>query len=334
MNTMSNLAAVCLSVVFSLATNEVTAQGIEVKQLEVSYYARDYQNIDQLLSQPKRPLTIDEQLLKLAVTIQRDEDGAESALELFVQQHSANAKVQYWAGQLWLTLAKRSSIFGKMSKFSRYVSATTTAAKLAPDNARYQMEAAKAYGQPSMMGGDPGKQQPIVDKLRKIDSPFSQIAYMDYLQNTQNKSQGIEYALEVAKAYSTNVEVVERAGQLMWTFENKLMAGQAFWQACQLPASEYEAFIKWETACWLVANFSLDGEMSVSNGVIAAERLRQNSHVKDQDYQEALLLLAQLYTKAGHREKAISTYRELREKAFTRTLKKQANKALRKLNAG
>ncbi|WP_448547472.1 hypothetical protein [Thalassotalea fusca] len=331
MNTLPLLAAFCLSVAFALTGNRAEAQEVTVSQLEANYYARDYQRIDEILSQRKRPLTIDEQLLKLAVAVQRDKDDVEAALTSFVQQHGANAKVQYWAGQLWLTIARRSSIFGKMSKFSRYVNAMTTAANLAPDNARYQMEAAKAYGQPSMMGGDPDQQQPIVEKLQPTQSPFARIAYMDYLQNTQNKSQGIEYAIEMTKAYATNVEVVERAGQLMWTFENKSMAGQAFWQACQLPVGEREALIKWETACWLVATFSLSGNMSLDDGIQAAERLLVHSRVYDTEYQDNLFLLAQLLEKNAEKAKAIATYNELLKLSSDRVLKNKVKKEIRKL---
>lgn len=197
-------------------------------------------------------------------------------------------------------------MFSKMSIYSNYVEAMTKAAKLAPQNARYQMEAAKAYGQPSIMGGDSNKQAPIVAKLLQGSSPFAHIVQMDLLQNTQKESEAIHYATGIAQQYSNNVEIVERAAQLLWTFGDKNKAGELFYQACMLPAPIKEAYLKWDTACWYSVLFSDNGELSLEQGITAGKRLLAQSSVKDNEYLESLELYTQLLVKARQTANAIN----------------------------
>ncbi|MBU2892260.1 hypothetical protein KO495_02855 [Colwellia sp. D2M02] len=300
--------------------------------LEQLYYQRDYQSIKEILNALNRPLKIDEQLLMLAIKVQRDEDDADDALESLTNEHQNNAKVQYWAGNLWQIVAKNSSMFSKMSIYSHYVKAMTKAAKLAPQNARYQMEAAKAYGQPSIMGGDSDKQAPIVAKLLQGSSQFAHIAQMDLLQNTQKESEAIHYATGIAQQYSNNVEIVERAAQLLWTFGDKDKAGEFFYQACMLPAPIKEPYLKWSAACWYSVLFSDNGELSLEQGITAGKKLLAQSSVKDNEYLESLELYAQLLVKARQTANAINAYNDLLASATNKSMKRKAKEALKKLS--
>lgn len=324
-----SLTSICISkpVIATSQNKKVTSQ----QTLEQLYYQRDYQSIKETLNALSRPLTVDEQLLMLAIKVQRDEDDADDALESFTKTHSDNAKVQYWAGNLWQVIAKNSSMFSKMSIYSHYVEAMTKAAKLEPTNARYQMEAAKAYGQPSMMGGDSDQQQPIVAMLLKGDSPFAHIAYMDLLQNTQKENEAIKYASDIAQQYKNNVEIVERAAQLLWTFDKVTQAGKLFYQACMLPAPSYEAYTKWDAACWYSTMFSKEERISIEKGIAASTHLLNESAVKDDDYLESLQQYAQLLVKAKQNTKAISAYNELLTLTTDKSMKRNAQKALKKL---
>ena len=299
--------------------------------LEELYYQRDYQSVKASLDQLSRPLNIDEQLLVVAMKVQHDEDDASDTLEAFTKAHANNAKVQYWAGNLWQTIAKNSSMFSKMSIYSHYVKAMTRAATLEPENARYQMEAAKAYGQPSMMGGDSDKQAPIVTKLLQGDSPFARIAYMDLLQNTKKEEEALRYAVDIAQQNKNNPEIVERAAQLLWTFGDKNKAGELFYQACMLPAPTKEAYLKWDGACWYSVLFSDDDELSLEQGIAAGKRLLAHSSVKDNEYLESLELYAQLLVKAKQTANAIGAYNDLLASATNKSMKRKAKRALKKL---
>lgn len=325
---------ITLSMSQPIFAETISKPAFKQQELEKRYYVRDYQTIRSTLHALDRPLNTDEQLLLLAIRVQLDEDDADDALEGFTKTHSNNAKVQYWAGNLWQTIAKNSNMFSKMSIYSHYVKAMTQAAKLEPTNARYQMEAAKAYGQPSMMGGDSDQQQPIVAMLLKGNSPYAHIAYMDFLQNTQQESKAIKYASDIAQQYKNNVEIVERAAQLLWTFDKVTQAGELFYQACMLPAPSYEAYTKWDAACWYSTMFSKEERLSIEKGIAASTHLLSESAVKDEDYLESLQQYAQLLVKAEQNTKAISAYKELLTLTTDKSMKRNAQKALKKLTKG
>ena len=302
--------------------------------LEELYYQRDYQSVKASLNQLSRPLNIDEQLLVVAMKVQHDEDDASDTLEAFTKAHINNAKVQYWAGNLWQTIAKNSSMFSKMSIYSHYVKAMTRAATLEPENARYQMEAAKAYGQPSMMGGDSDKQAPIVIKLLQGDSPFAHIAYMDLLQNTKKEEEAVRYAVDIAKQFKNNPEIVERAAQLLWTFGDKNNAGELFYQTCMLPPPIKEAYLKWDAACWYSVLFSDNGSLALDKGILAGQRVLKLSNVKDSNYIDTLELYAQLLVKAKQTNSAILAYEELITLTTNKKVKRTAKLKLEKLEKG
>lgn len=300
----------CLTIAFLLliamplrATNVTTSQSLE--EAEVAYFYRDYQKATQILRQLKSTAELEQsqrvaaQLLTIAADIQLDKNDAEDRLESFLDSHASNAKAQYFAGLLWLKIAQDASFFSKMSYFKRYVKAMTRAAELAPNNPRYQMEAAKAFGQPSMMGGDSKKQKPIVDKLMAENSTFAQIAMMDYLQNTQNKKASIEIVNGVSIAFATDIEVLERAAQLMRTFENDQLAKQLFTQTCNLPSGKKEAFSKWHEACLLSGVLSLQNNVDLKQGLADIERLLKFTVVQDEDSNLAKSIQNQLVDKVA-----------------------------------
>ncbi|WP_085299080.1 hypothetical protein [Cognaticolwellia mytili] len=90
-----------------------------------------------------------------------------------------------------------------------------------------------------MIGGDSDKQKPIVDKLMVNNSVFAQMAMMDYLQNTRDKINGFSLIKQVSITFKDNIEVLERAAQLLWAFDEKEQAGALFSAACLLPPGEF-----------------------------------------------------------------------------------------------
>ena len=301
------------------------------QQLEARYYLRDYSTVKTTLDAVTRPLNTDEQLLLLAIDVELQTPDVDDALEAFAEAHPNNAKVQYWAGNLWQTIAKNSNLFSKISLYSQYVKAMTRAAELAPDNPRYQMEAAKAYGQPAMMGGDSDKQAPIVATLRQGPSPLAHIAYMDLLQNQQREHEAVQFARAIARQYPSNPEILERAAQLLWTFDDVAGAGELFSKACLLPAPAFEAYSKWDNACWTSMLFGVDGRLPAKTALQVSSHFVDQAVVQDADYLEALHLHGQLLVKNQQTALAVQAYQQLLSLAEDKSLKRAAQKALKRL---
>ncbi|MCJ8318069.1 MAG: hypothetical protein MJK12_00440 [Colwellia sp.] len=268
-----------------------------------AYFHRDYQQVKSIIKELKaenaedRLLMVELALLTIAIDIHNDVDDAGDDLEDFLEINPDNANVHYMAGILWYHHAENVSIFSKMSVLNNHVAALIKAAELEPENERYQYGAASGYGQPSMLGGDKDKQKPIVEKLMVNNSAFAQMAMMDYLQNTQDKENGFIFITEVSIAFKDNIEVLERAAQLLWTFDKKEQAGNLFTAVCLLTPGEFEAFVKWGDACLLSAYFVLDGTVEKEAGLLSIDRLIKYTSVKDEEYRYALSIRDELLAK-------------------------------------
>jgi len=278
----------------------MTVEAQTLDNAKNAYFHRDYQQVENIVKEISAEKTEDKllmaelALLTVAVDIHNDVDDAGDDLEDLLESNPNNASLHYMAGILWYHHAKNVSVFSKMSVIKNHVAASIKAAELAPENDRYQYGAASAYGQPSMLGGDSDKQKPIVDKLMVNNSMFAQMAMMDYLQNTQDKKNGFIFIEKVSLAYKGNIEVLERAAQLLWTFDEKEQAGELFTAVCLLTPGEYEAFVKWADACLLSANFALDGTVAKEKGLFSIERLIKYTVVTDKESRYALSLRDEL----------------------------------------
>jgi len=278
--------------ILSAITISVNAQTLD--DAKNAYFHRDYQQVKNIIKALSKEKGDDELLmtelaiLTIAIDIHNDADNAGDDLEDFLENNPNNASFHYLAAILWQHHAKNVSFFSQMSIYKNHVAALIKAGQLAPDNDRYQYGAASGYGQPSMLGGDSDKQKPIVDKLMMNNSAFAQMAMMDYLQNTQDKENGFIFIEQVSIAFKDNIEVMERAAQLLWTFDKKEQAGELFTAACLLTPGEFEAFVKWSDACLLSSSFALDGTVDKATGLLSIDRLIKFTEVDDEDSQYAL----------------------------------------------
>jgi len=278
--------------ILSVMTISVNAQTLE--DAKNAYFHRDYQQVKSIINALKieegedKLLKAELALLTIAIDIHNDADDAGDDLEDFLESNPNNASFHYLAAILWQHHAKNVSVFSKMSIYKNHVEALIKAAELSPENERYLYGAASGYGQPSMLGGDSDKQKPMVDKLMVNNSAFAQMAMMDYLQNTQDKKNGFMFIEKVVEAFKDDIEVIERAAQLLWTFDKKEQAGELFTAVCLLTPGEFEAFVKWSDACQLSASFALDGTVAKATGLLSIERLIKFTAVDDKDSQYAL----------------------------------------------
>jgi len=297
---MKYIIALSLSLL-SMTVTSVKAQTLD--DAKNAYFHRDYQQVKSIIEKLKVGKNEDIRLmaelamLTIAIDIHNDADDAGDELEDFLEHNPNNASFHYLAAILWQHHAKNVSMFSKMSIYRNHVAALIKAGELAPKNERYQYGAASAFGQPSMLGGDSDKQKPMVDKLMVNNSAFAQMAMMDYLQNTQDKENGFIFVDQVVIPFKDNIEVIERAAQLLWTFDKKEQAGELFTAACLLTPGEFEAFVKWNDACQLSASFALDGTVDKATGLISIDRLIKFTEVDDEDSQYALSTREELILK-------------------------------------
>jgi hypothetical protein len=282
----------------SIMVMSVKAQNLN--NAKNAYFHRDYQQVKNIIQELRNEKANDKllmaelALLSIAIDVHNDVDDADEDLEDFLEKHPNNASFHYLGGILWYQHANNVSFFSQMSTYKKHVAAMIRAAELDPQNERYLYGAASAYGQPSMLGGDSDKQKPIVDKLMVNNSAFAQMAMMDYLQNTQDTTNGFLFIKEVSIAFKDNIEVLERAAQLLWTFDKKEQAGELFTAVCLLTPGEFEAFVKWGDACLLSASFVLDGTVKKETGLRSINRLITFSKVDDEDSQYAISLREKL----------------------------------------
>jgi hypothetical protein len=284
-------------IILGLSLLSMTVMSVQAQTLEDAknaYFHRDYQQVQSIIKALKtekgedKLLMTELAMLTIAIDIHNDVDDAADHLEDFLESNPNNASFHYLAAILWDKHAKNVSFFSQMSIYKKHVSALIKAGALAPENDRYQYGAASGYGQPSMLGGDSDKQKPIVDKLMENNSAFAQMAMMDYLQNTQDKKKGFIFIDQAVVAFKDNIEVIERAAQLLWTFDKKVQAGELFTAACLLAPGEFEAFVKWSDACLLSASFALDGTVDKKTGLLSIDRLIKFTKVDDEESQYAL----------------------------------------------
>jgi len=278
-----------------LSVTVMSVKAVTIESAKNAYFHRDYQQVKDIIKELKvgkaedNLLMAELEILKIAVDIHHDVDDADDDLEIFLENNPNNANFHYLASILWYQYAQNVSIFSKRSMYKNHVLASIKAGELAPENERYQYRAARAYGQPSILGGNSDKQKPIVEKLMISNSAFAQMAMMDYLQNTQDKDNAFIFIEQAVKAFKGNIEVIERAAQLLWTFEKKEQAGKLFTDVCLLTPGEFEAFVKWSDACITSAYFALDGTVDKATGLLSIDRLIEFTEVNDEDYQYALL---------------------------------------------
>lgn len=316
-----------VSITFACTAQATTS----LANIENAYFHRDYLFVQTTINAMPSPLSEQTAALAMAAKVKLNPDHGETIINNFIKAHPNNAYGHYYGGLLWSELAKNAGLFSRMGFYKKSVTSMITAGLLAPDNPRFQVEAAKAYGQPAMLGGQSELQKPIVDKLQTHPSIFAELALMDYLQNTEDKAAALQLIAQLTPRYDQNVELLERMGQLLWTFEQQDRASDLFSQACQLTPPNNQGYVKWLSACQLTAAFALNDIGSVQHGLDACKTLLKYDTVNDSEHHYFLLLNSQLLAKNQQYAEAKTGYQKLLALNPDKNIKKEAMQQLKKL---
>ena len=261
-----------------------------------AYFRRDYSVVERYLSAENN---VTAEWLRIALLARRaDTDDATSALERFLAANSHSAALHFDSAELWRVIGKRAGIFSRGKYYAKVVAAYIKAAELEPDNALYLKHAAtaKSYNG-SWFSADVKAQRMVIDQLKGKDDRYLLMAEMDYVQNTDDKKQGRQLISQALQKYDHDLDVLERTGQLLWTYRDDEQAQRVFTQACNLPAAHARLWLSWQSACFISGKIALDGVGDRAAGLSSLKRLLSEERVHDDEYAETQALHDQLEKK-------------------------------------
>lgn len=174
----------------------LSALALDIKQAEQMWQAKDYHSL--LAIETNTDSELYGYRLRALVQLER-EDDAEDALGPFLQQHPDDVRAQLLAGDIYLTLAQKASIFSAPGLAGKGLTAYKKAHALAPDNIEAMQSLFGFYLRaPGMVGGDRDKALALAKKMQANSAYEGQLAMLKYLQ-VQQDNVGFERQLAEAK---------------------------------------------------------------------------------------------------------------------------------------
>lgn len=328
-NGLRRLLTVVLTISLSGTVSATTDSSY--RELEQAYYHRHYQLLARKIQElPSKDVRVE--ILEVALAVATEQENKEAQLEALIKRHSNSAQVRYFAGKLWYQIKEQSSLLNKLGLVDKSNDNFIVAAKLEPDNPQYLVEAAKAIAVTSGFWGS-GKEESkaIIDKLANLDKRHYHLALMDYLQNTQNKGQAIKTVVTVQTEYKNDVELMNRAANLLWTFSEKDQSQQLFVESCNIKSMTMEQFPIWQEACMSSAYLALQGHGDKKNAIKALARLLSVDQVKDEQYVDYLTVYAQLNSEIAEIPTAVTSYQQALKITGDHSTRNNINKELKKL---
>lgn len=323
-NNIARVIACVLSICFT-AIAQTVAAATSYAELEQAYYHRQYSLLaSKLNTLDAKDVRIE--ILEVALAVATNQHDKEAQLEALIARHPDSAQVRYFAGKLWYQIKQQSSLFNKLGLVDKSNENYIIAAKLAPENPQYLVEAAKALAIKSGFF-DTKKQasKAIVDKLAQLDQRSYYLALMDYLQNTQNAASAKKIVTIIRAEFNNDVVLLNRAANLLWTFAEKPQAQQLFVDSCRITAVAPEQFPLWQQACLSSVYLALQNYGDKQQAFEALTLLLSEDKVKDEQYVDYLILYAQLNKAMADKDAAIKSYQQ----ALTLTSKDSTQKQIR-----
>lgn len=300
-------------------------------ELEQAYYHRQY---DLLASKLKELDSKDvrSEILEVALAVATHQKDKEAQLEALVKRHPDSAKVRYFAGKLWYQIKDQSSLFNKLGLVDKSNENYIIAAKLEPENPQYLVEAAKALAiQSSFLDSEKKESKAIVDKLAKLDKRHYYLALMDYLQNTQNAMDAKKTVTTIRTEFNSDVVLMNRAANLLWTFSEKSQAQQLFVDSCKIITIEMEQLPQWQEACMSSAYLALQDYGDKQQALEALTLLLSEDKVRDEQYVDYLMVYAQLNNEIADKATAVESYQQALAITTEGSTQKDIRKKLKKL---
>ncbi|MEK0160390.1 hypothetical protein WLQ65_14810 [Pseudoalteromonas piscicida] len=328
----SLMHASCLAIISYSALIQAQQPSSPIAVLESAFYNRQYQQVTKILNTLKNK-ELDAEIMAVSVAVAQNDVDKETLLNTLIKRHIDNAKVHFTAGNLWYQIKQQSSLFNKLSLVEKSNKHFIRAAELAPNNPEYLVSAAKALAiESGFWDSEKKASKAIVDRLKAIDDRYYNLAFMDYLQNTQNEELALKTIAYVRQRYAQDIVLIHRAANLLWTFSAKDAAQRLFTNGCLIEHIALSQLPTWRDACVSSAYLALQQHGDKQLAVDAMERLLKKERVKDEQHIEYLMLQAELYRELKQNEKARSTYLQALNLTKVRSIKRDIRQALAVLN--
>lgn len=300
-------------------------------ELEQAYYHRQYDLLASKLNELDSK-DVRSEILEVALAVATHQKDKEAQLEALVKRHPNSANVRYFAGKLWYQIKDQSSLFNKLGLVDKSNENYIIAAKLEPENPQYLVEAAKALAiQSSFLDSEKKESKAIVDKLAKLDKRHYYLALMDYLQNTQNAEGAKKTVTTIRSEFNSDVVLMNRAANLLWTFSEKFQAQQLFVDSCKIITVAVEQLPQWQEACMSSAYLALQDYGDKQQALEALTLLLSQDKARDEQYVDYLMVYAQLNNEIADKATAVESYQQALAITTDGSTQKDIRKKLKKL---
>ncbi len=259
----------------------------QIKQATHSLIQGDHTPVRELLSAtPKLNKVLSK--LKIIHLLQSEKiDATIDSLELLELNYPRDPEVFAFSAEVWRSIGHEVSIFSKRKYYKRAVSAKLNAGALAQNQAEYLTLMASAYGQSKSYGGDKSKQEPITEKIRRLDNKWGYIAHINLAQNQERFEQAISLAKQAVVEFPNDFSILERVAKLYWTLRDYSSSQHFYYKACQNnPQGNWHLQINWLNACWQTAIFTKEKEQNKQYGVNALKILLEEYKLPTQSNYE------------------------------------------------
>lgn len=311
-----------------------TAHQPSYAELEQAYYQRQYSVLASQLNMFDAA-DVNIELLTVALAVATDQKDKEPQLEALTARHPDNARVRFMAGKLWYQIKQQSSLFNKLGLVEKSNENYLIAAKLAPDNPQYLIQAAKALAiQSGFFDAEKQASKAIVEKLAQLDQRSYYLALMDYWQNTQNAAAAKKTIATIKADFHQDMALLNRAANLLWTFAEKSQAQQLFVASCKLTAPTAAQLPLWQDACLSAADLALQNYGDKQQALAALNILLSTDKVTDEQYVGYLMLHAELNLALADQATALQSYQQALALTTKDSTRKDIRTQLRKITKG
>ncbi|MDP4486599.1 hypothetical protein CWB89_01005 [Pseudoalteromonas piscicida] len=318
----------CTVIILYSALTYAQQLNSQITMLESAFYHRQYQQVTKIINTLKDK-ELDAEIMAVSVAVAQKDDNKEALLNTLIKRHIDNAKVHFTAGNLWYQIKQQSNLFNKLSLVEKSNKHFIRAAELAPNNPEYLVSAAKALAiESGFWDSEKKASKAIVDRLKAMDNRYYNLAFMDYLQNTQNEELALKTVASVGQHYAQDIVLIHRAANLLWTFSAKDAAQRLFTNGCLIEHISLSQLPTWRDACVSSAYLALQQHGDKRRAVDAMERLLGKERVQDEQHIEYLMLQAELYLELKQSENARSTYLQALNLTKVRSTERDIHRAL------
>lgn len=322
---------ICVLLIWPTAMAEANTSKPSYAELEQAYYQRQYSVLASQLNMFD-PADVNIELLTVALAVATDQKDKEPQLEALTVRHPDNARVRFMAGKLWYQIKQQSSLFNKLALVEKSNENYLMAAKLAPDNPQYLIEAAKALAiQSGFFDAEKQASKAMVEKLAQLDQRSYYLALMDYWQNTQNAAAAKQTIATIKADFPQDMALLNRAANLLWTFAEKSQAQQLFVASCKLTAPSAEQLPLWQDACLSAADLALQNYGDKQQALAALNVLLSTDKVTDEQYVGYLMLHAELNLALADLATALQSYQQALALTTQDSTRKDIRRQLSKL---